>query len=187
MTGPTTIISAGTHSDHGPEAQDISQGQQGQAADHHDARAAAAQEADGVGWEADLRARGMGGRALCRPRRRRLCTSAPCAAAERRAGSGAPGRGAAGPGERPGWTTRGWELRVRRAGTSVFTEYSLFMMNRHCSTHSHELERGRSIQVMNILRAVYSTQVILFITRPDLETNSSATAHTLMDPVFFLA
>ena len=85
MTGPTTIISAGTHSDHGPEAQDISQGQQGQAADHHDARAAAAQEADGVGWEADLRARGMGGRALCRPRRRRLCTSAPCAAAERRA------------------------------------------------------------------------------------------------------
>jgi hypothetical protein len=88
------------------------------------------------------------------------------AAAERRAGSGAPGRGAAWPGERPGWTTRGWERRLRRAGTSVFTEYSLFMMNRRCSTHSHELERGRSIQVMNILRAVNSTQVILFITRP---------------------
>jgi len=42
------------------------------------------------------------------------------------------------------------------------------MMNRRCSTHSHELERGRSIQVMNILRAVNSTQVILFITRPGL-------------------
>ena len=61
MTGPTTIISAATHSDYGPEAQDTSQGQQGQSADHHDARAAAAQEADGVGWETDRRAPGMVG------------------------------------------------------------------------------------------------------------------------------
>ena len=61
MAGPTSIISAAaTHSDHG-QAQDTSQEQQGQAADHHLARAAAAQEADGVGWEADRRARGMVG------------------------------------------------------------------------------------------------------------------------------
>ena len=110
----------------------------------------------GAWWEGTRRTRSKAARPA----------HALCAAAERRAGSGAPGRGAAWPGERPGWTTRGWERRLRRAGTSVFTEYSLFMMNRRCSTHSHELERGRSIQVMNILRAVNSTQVILFITRP---------------------
>ena len=46
---------AATHSDYGPEAQGIEQ-EQGKAAEHHRARAAAAGEANGAHWKTDRRA-----------------------------------------------------------------------------------------------------------------------------------
>ena len=94
-----------------------------------------------------------------------------CAASGRRTVTGAPGEGTSDTGDcqsGPRSEHTGSEIAVSRVCVqwSVFMEYSLFMINQCCCTQSHELERRRSIQIMNLLKAVNSNQLSVFMTRP---------------------
>ena len=96
-----------------------------------------------------------------------------CAASGRRTVTGAPGEGTSDTGDcqsGPRSEHTGSEIAVSRVCVqwSVFMEYSLFMINQCCCTQSHELERRRSIQIMNLLKAVNSNQLSVFMTRPGL-------------------